>query len=154
MSEWNPLLRALVTEPFCESELTLLVDYIHDLTDTGSTALHYAALRKDPRFVMFLLKQEGVEVDTINLFGETALHWAVKADREQVVIVLLASKASPLFTDSQGASPKDWASEEGHFHLLPLFRRRPHHSSALLQRCINVNREGRDAILTAPSLTV
>ena len=122
MREWNPLLRALVRNAFCESELSLLVGNIHDVTDMGSTALHFAALRKDPRFVVFLLLQEGVQVDLINLYGETALHWAVKADREQVLSHLLDSGAQSDLADSQGASPIEWASEEGHYHLLPLLR--------------------------------
>ena len=118
MSTWNPLVRALVRSPFCESELALLVAYIHDVTDAGSTALHFAALRRDPRFVMFLLQQEGVQVDTMNLFGETALHWAVKADREQVVSLLLHHGARADFVDSEGASPIAWASDEiGRAHV-------------------------------------
>ena len=107
----------------------------------GSTALHFAALRRDARFVLFLLQQEGIQADTINFYGETALHWAVKADREQVVTLLLASGAQADFSDSQGASPIDWASEEGHFHLLPLLRRDPCLSSSLLQGCIDSIRE-------------
>ena len=140
MTEWNPLLRALVRNPFCESELYLLVAHLHDVTVMGSTALHFAALRRDPRFVSFLLQQEGILVDTTNLYGETALHWAVKADREQVVSLLLASGAQPDSADSEGASPIDWASEEGHHHLLPLLQGLPYHSPALLQRCINAIR--------------
>ena len=136
MKKWSPLLRALVGNSFCENQLTLLLADIHDVTDMGSTVLHFAALRRDPRFVVFLLQQEGVQVDTINVYGETALHWAVKADREQVILFLLAKGARADFLDSQGASPIDWATEEGHHHLLPLLRRdRPCASPALLHSC-------------------
>jgi ankyrin repeat protein len=122
MSGWNPLLQAMVRNPFCESELLHLLAHLHEVTHLGSTALHFAALRRDPRFVMFLLQQDGVQIDTSNRYGETALHWAVKADREQVVSLLLASGAQPDSADSEGASPIDWASEEGHHHLLPLLQ--------------------------------
>ena len=142
MSSWNPLLRALVRNPFCESELSLLVVHLHEVTDMGSTALHFAALRRDPRFVMFFLQREGVQVDAINQFGETALHWAVKANREQGVSLLLIAGALPYFKDSQGASPIDWASEEGHYHLLPLLRQDPRHSPAPLQSRIDRTRDG------------
>ena len=137
MSTWNPLLRALVRSPFCESELSLLLVHLHDVTDMGSTALHFAALRRDPRFVLFLLQQEGIRMNTINQFGETALHWAVKADREQAISLLLISGARLDLTDSQGALPIDWACEEGHHHLLPLLQREPCHSSVLLESCIH-----------------
>ena len=122
MSAWNPLLKSLVRNAFCESELSLLLGDVQSVTDMGSTPLHFAALRKDPRFVLFLMQQEGVQVDVTNLYGETALHWAVKADRALVLSHLLDSGAQSDLADSQGASPIDWASEEGHYHLLPLLR--------------------------------
>ena len=83
------------------------MSYIPKVADVGSTALHFASLRRDPRFVVFLLKQEGIQVDTINVYGETALHWAVKVDREQVIHSLLEAGAQSDVLDSQGASPID-----------------------------------------------
>ena len=122
MGAWSSLVRLLVSRPFSKDELTLLVSELGSVTDLGSFPLHFAALRRDPRFAMFLI-QQGAQVNAFNLFGETALHWAVKADREEVIASLLGSGASAHFADAEGKTPLDWAMEEGNFHLLPILRR-------------------------------
>ena len=134
MSTWNPLFQALARNAFCESELSLLLTYKSEITALGSTALHFAALRGDARFVQFLLQQEGIRVNTQNFYGETALHWAVKADREHAITCLLDLGAQSDLADADGGSPIDWASEEDHSHLLPLLRKdKPRPLPALLQ---------------------
>ena len=117
--KWSPLLFQLAGKPFCETTLLTLVPQIRQTSCTGSTPLHYAALRKDVRFVEFLLAN-GAEVNRVNNFGETPLHWAVKAGREQVVSLLLESGAQVDLLDSENLSALDWALEEEQTHLVPL----------------------------------
>jgi uncharacterized protein len=120
MASWNPLILHLVRTPFSQENLLSVTTYINNTTDSGSTPLHYAALRKDIRFVRFLL-QQGLDVNTSNHYQETALHWAVKAGHTQVVEELLASGARQT-RDSENHSPLDWAVEEEQVHLIALLR--------------------------------
>ena len=105
-----------------------LVSYLHITTASGSTPLHYAALRKDVRFIEFLL-QKGVCVDVRNCFMETPLHWAVKQGHMEIVMLLLSSGAQLDALDTESLSPRDWAIDEDQPHLLPLLRRRRDPSS-------------------------
>ena len=145
MVKWNPLIRALVREDFNEEELSRIVeddpDHLRMVTKLGSTPLHFAALRKDPRFVTFLLER-GAEANTFNFYRETALHWAVKAGGDRVVSVLMEAGALSDLADADNGTPIDWAEEEGHTHLLPLLQKRTRRSSrpAIIQRCLSLVR--------------
>ena len=118
---WSPLISVLVRNPYDEGEMLRHMRDIPIQTTYGSSPLHFAALRRDPRFTQFLLAN-GVQVNQTNLYGESALHWAVKANREQTISTLLDAGGQPDLADSSGATPIDWAFEEEHFHLLPLLR--------------------------------
>ena len=118
---WSPLIQVLVKDPFDEERVRRYLCYINIQTKDGSSPLHFAALRGDPHFAKFLL-ENGAEVNQTNFFGESALHWAVKANKEQTLSALLYAGSSPDLVDSSGASPIDWAFEEEHFHLLPILR--------------------------------
>ena len=119
MTAWNPLFRILVRNSFNEHEMTEHAPYIHTITASGSTALHFAALRKDTRFLQFLSEQ-GVLIEKTNYYKETALHWAVKSGHAEAVSFLVSLGARVDALDSEEKSPLDWAMEEGHMHLLPL----------------------------------
>ena len=119
MTAWTPLIHLLVKKSFCEEEMIKYTPFLHCHTDFGSTPLHFAALRKDPRFLLFLLGQ-GLPIDSPNFYDETALHWAVKQGHEEVVTLLISRGANTSKLDSERKSPKDWALEEGHKHLLHL----------------------------------
>ena len=121
MSAWSPLISTLVTSAFCLERMNHLVSYIHVPTASGSTPLHFAALRKDARFVEFLL-QQGIFIDICNIFNETPLHWAVKQGHAHVVSLLISSGAQVDALDTEGLSPRDWAIDEDQFHLLALLR--------------------------------
>jgi ankyrin repeat protein len=136
MTGWSPLIRYVVREAFSETELGRLMEDLNQTSTYGSYPLHFAALRRDPRFVAFFLQQEGEDVNKVNFFRESALHWAVKSGREEVVSALLQANARPDLRDSDNASPIDWAVQEDQTHLLPLLRgsnRQP-----LLRRCLSL----------------
>ena len=121
MTAWSPLIRALVRSKFCEEEMSQLVSHVHLSTRSESSPLHYAVLRRDVRFVQFLL-HHGVDVDVRNIFMETPLHWAVKQGHLEVVSFLVSSGAQVDAVDTEGLSPRDWAIEEDQTHLLSLLK--------------------------------
>jgi ankyrin repeat protein len=120
---WTPLFFQLAGKPFSEATLLPLVPYIKTLSVNGSSPLHFAALRKDLRFVQFLIAH-GAKVNQTNQYHETPLHWAVKAGHEHIVSLLLASGAKANIRDSEDLSPLDWAREEDQTHLIPLLKSR------------------------------
>ena len=116
----SPLIHYLVRQPFSETEMTKYAPHIHSSTEYGNTPLHFAALRKDTRFLSTLLRQ-GMAVNSQNYFNETPLHWAVKTGRKETVAILIFYGADTNALDSRNKSPEHWASEEEHTHLLSLF---------------------------------
>ena len=102
--------------------------HLHGVTFVS--ALHFATLSEEilAFVLLFARRRKGRR-----LHGETALHWAVNADRERVVSLLLASGAQRLPRRPQQSSG---SLRRGHFHLLSV----PGilvHSIALLQRRVD-----------------
>ena len=59
--------------------------------DDGWTALHYAALNENKDVIGLLLeKMEGDDVGVKDVFGRTALDWAVEFGHMEVVSLLTA----------------------------------------------------------------
>lgn len=76
----------------------------HDVYSPGraSNALHQAVWRNNTELVAWLLAQEGVPLDEVNIDGYTALMIAVQHGREEMVDLLLAAGANPLATNRNG----------------------------------------------------
>ena len=130
MTTWTPLIRFLVGHSFCEEEMTQYSSFINCNTIHGTSPLHFAALREDPRFVSFLLGQ-GLPIDSRNHFDETPLHWAVKEGHQEIVSLLISAGARVDALDSENKTPRHWALEEDQTHLLPLFPQSRKRSSLL-----------------------
>ena len=125
----------LVRQPFSETEMTKYAPHIHSSTEYGNTPLHFAALRKDTRFLSTLLRQ-GMAVNSQNYFNETPLHWAVKTGRKETVAILIFYGADTNALDSENKSPKQWATEEDNRHLLPLFPKEKRLNLPFMRPCI------------------
>ena len=123
MSGWSPLILSLVrSKAFSEEALLPIACFVRQNSDSsGSSALHFASLRRDVRYLQFLLRFTH-EVNIINHFHETPLHWAVKAGHVDVVRLLLAYGADVNFKDADDQSPLEWAIEEEQEHLLPILQ--------------------------------
>jgi ankyrin repeat protein len=123
MAHWTPLILSLARlSSFSEEHLQQqCAAFLHQTTESGSTPLHFAVLRRDVRYTQYLL-QQGADVNKVNLYQESPLHWAVKAGHEDVVRALLSAGALPNVTDSASHSPLDWAKDENQLHLIPLLR--------------------------------
>ena len=120
MSAWSPLILTLVrSNSYSEEALSFRLPYIRQLSCCGSSPLHFATLRKDVRYLQFLLRYTS-DVDQVNHYHETPLHWAVKAGHTNVVQVLLDFGAKLDLKDADDLSALDWAIEEEQHHLLSL----------------------------------
>lgn len=74
----------------------------------GWTALHYAALNGYTRSVEFLVEW-GANIDALDKFKRTALHWATRFDNQVVVSWLLHLGISYWLRDVEGMSAFDLA---------------------------------------------
>jgi hypothetical protein len=85
--------------------------------------LLYAACQGDAAGVEALLREEGVDVDSIDFDGRTALHIAACEGRGEVVRLLLAWKANINARDRWGSTVRPTLSprhEHGHASMLDL----------------------------------
>lgn len=92
----NRLFRALAQEPG-SVRARILGDHppVKWRSESGATALHYAALQGDTESVKHLLAQ-GADPHAITNDGANALHWAAMGQRDEGVIVfLLAAGLNP-----------------------------------------------------------
>lgn len=72
--------------------------------------LHFAANAA----VASLLIEAGAEVEGLDRWGRTPLHWAAQFGRADVVDLLLRAGARVDRPASDGATPLHWAAQEGH----------------------------------------
>ncbi|XP_047081997.1 integrin-linked protein kinase 1-like [Lolium rigidum] len=86
--------------------------------------LLYAACQGDAAGVEELLREEGVDVDSIDFDGRTALHIAACEGRGEVVRLLLGWKANINARDRWGSTPAADAKHYGHFEVYTLLRSR------------------------------
>ena len=70
-------------------------------TDSGNTALHYAAMKGHSEVVK-LLVDKGADVMSEDTEGQTAMHWAVDGGHLEVIKMLVAKGADVGKQDAQG----------------------------------------------------
>jgi ankyrin repeat protein len=81
---------------------------------SGFTPLQYACVKKDVNAVRCFL-DSGASVDALNVYGETALHYAAKSGNQEMVELLLQHKADPnIQSVSAKVSPLHEACLFGH----------------------------------------
>ncbi|XP_033210848.1 ankyrin repeat, SAM and basic leucine zipper domain-containing protein 1-like [Belonocnema kinseyi] len=103
------------TSENCLQSLHLLLEAKANVNATSKrreTALMYASKMRDPEFVLELVKN----LRTVNMpdsEGQTALFYAVKANRFEVVEILLAANADILVKDRFSTTPYDIAKTKG-----------------------------------------
>ncbi len=100
------------------------------LLDTGAevntrdiylwTPLHRAAFENRIDVVNLLLGQADVEINAVDDQGATALHHAASQGNSGIAVMLIEHGANTGFSDAEGRTPADYASERGHMRLLQL----------------------------------
>ncbi|CAN0924441.1 Ankyrin repeat domain-containing protein EMB506, chloroplastic [Linum grandiflorum] len=66
------------------------------------------------------LVNDGLDIDSVDKDGRTALHTAVIGKKEAVISHLLRKGASPHIRDKDGASPLHYAAQVGAFQTVKL----------------------------------
>src|SRR5262249_30142134 len=84
--------------------------------ERGDTPLPFAATAA----VASILIEAGAEVEGLDRWGRTLLHWAAQFGRADVVDLLLRAGAGVDRPASDGATPLHWAAQEGHAGVVQL----------------------------------
>lgn len=77
-----------------------------------SQAIHKAVWRENRELIAFLLEQEGIELNNVNLDGYTPLMIAVEHGEEDIVDMLLAVGADPRKKNDKGLDATGVADEQ------------------------------------------
>lgn len=108
-----------IVEAANNGELEKIIGYIAEnidintQDDNGDTALQVAARKGDIKLVKYLLSQEGINPNTTNLKGYSALHEAVRFAKSDVVYALVDFPGIELsLKDKMGYGPVDWATTD------------------------------------------
>ena len=83
--------------------------YINHKQKDGWTALLYASMNGFAHLCEYLVKKGKADINHIDKFRRTSLHWACRFDSCKVAEVLLNLKASVAIKDIENMSPKELA---------------------------------------------
>lgn len=117
-----PLLLAVEAgnQSMCRELLSVLpMEQLRCITETGDTAVHLAARRKDLDMVKILVDY-GANVDSQNGEGQTPLHIASAEGDDLLVKYFYSVRASASITDNQDRTPMHLAAENGHATIIEL----------------------------------
>ena len=84
-------------------------DNLHVTNEQGMTLPMFAALRPDQLLFLAQLCQAGCSINAQDTVGRTPLHYAVFADNQNAVAMLLLHKAKHNTKDAHGAQPFQYA---------------------------------------------
>lgn len=110
----------------------IMLDIITDQTvlvvdKRGNGIVHHLVLHKDVksayRMLNRLLEQGWVEVNALNIYGQTALHLAAGKGRIEFVPLLIQNHINVMHRDTQGKKASDYAQRGQHTHLYELLKR-------------------------------
>lgn len=111
----------------CDTDNSVAVDRLFkegahiDGKDRQGVTLLGKAAQKGSAKVCNLLIDLGVDIDSCNAFGWTALHWAAFGDHAVACTVLLKGGADPLLLNHDGCSARDIAQKWGNGACLDVF---------------------------------
>ncbi|GMF91910.1 unnamed protein product [Aspergillus oryzae] len=111
----TPFMRAVVTaqQEIAEALLQRGANPNTKVTAYGTTALHWAASRRDESLIRLLL-EKGADPNCADaVYGQTPLLWGVEHGLNQVILLLLEKGADPNVTDINGQTPMSWAEYRG-----------------------------------------
>lgn len=93
-------------------------------TCTGSSLLHCCTLTDKPKSMVLLLSK-GCDVNCINDFNETPLHWVAKSGTLKNFRVLILYGADINAIDTDGNTPLHWACESGNIEIIEALLNNP-----------------------------
>uniref|UniRef100_UPI00358F2F97 ankyrin repeat and death domain-containing protein 1A-like isoform X2 n=1 Tax=Myxine glutinosa TaxID=7769 RepID=UPI00358F2F97 len=79
---------------------------------------HIACKQNNIEKVKHFLNKRRVQVNSVNLSGQTALHWAVGSGNDEVVNILMQNKANADLQDKYGMNSLHLAAWFGHLEIL------------------------------------
>ena len=96
-----------------ETEADISTDHQIDTCDgsEGRSSLHFIAKQKDTRLLKKILEQDNSNINCVDDYGETPLHFAAALGTSEIVSLLLKYGANPNLINTGGETPLDLALE-------------------------------------------
>jgi len=96
-----------------ETEADISTDHQIDTCDgsEGRSSLHFIAKQKDTRLLKKILEQDNSNINCVDDYGETPLHFAAALGTSENVSLLLKYGANPNLINTGGETPLDLALE-------------------------------------------
>ena len=83
---------------------------INAVTDSGTTPLMVACKRRDYVIIQRLLQEPTIDIDAVDLYGWSALHFQIAVfGTSKIVTALVSNGANPNIRDESGWTPLDYA---------------------------------------------
>ena len=95
-----------------------------DLTITNSSclnALHLASQGNFPNIIVYLVEKYGIDINSKDDKGNTALHWAVYMNSKQFLDFLIYYNIDANLKDNDGETALEIAIEKGNQYLIKRF---------------------------------
>lgn len=90
-------------------------NYINERTNEGYTALHYAVINGNIKFVN-LLKDNGAKIEVTTNIGKNAIHLAAEGNQPSMILYLMLNEALDINSvDENGGTPLHWACYSGSY---------------------------------------
>lgn len=105
---WPPSIKEVVKQ-LDEDNPVLKYPLMRKQDPRYSSELHFATLSSNSQLTKKIIMAGG-DVNSINSYGETPLHWASKSGNIGAVKLLIGMRAK-IFQDGDGNTPLHWAAE-------------------------------------------
>lgn len=114
---WSNLIKYAISGEFDENIVEKFMKGINRKTALYSSVLHMAVLGGNIHFIQYLINH-GVNVNAMNMYGETPLHWCCKEGKLEILKLLIKNGADVELRDYDGNSIVHWAAEYNQSEIL------------------------------------
>ena len=117
MSTWPYLFKQVINNNFDKELYEKFKEDLFKTTCHNTSILHFAVIIGNIEIIEYIL-DNGVDINSQNVFEETPLHWCCKEGNLQIAKLLINNGANYNSLDFDGNSPLHWAAEYDQYEIV------------------------------------